>query len=195
MRKGLKRIFWFSAIAAISMPAVLGILILTYPHTPQAGRYDCAIVLGAAVRSGLPSPVFDGRILHGVALFNSGKVGALIFTGGIGKGETVAESQVGAGRAAVLGVPSTVIFLETSSHTTMENLREAKRIMDQNGLRTALVVSDPLHLRRSLQIAHWLGIDAQPSATPYSKYTSWRSKFPFLLREMYFTIHFHLYRQ
>jgi uncharacterized SAM-binding protein YcdF (DUF218 family) len=87
------------------------------------------------------------------------------------------------------------MLVEGTSATTLENLREAKKLMDNDGLVSAIVVSDPLHLRRSVTMARWLQMDAGSSAAPNSRYTSWKTKLPFLLREIYFTIHFALFRR
>jgi uncharacterized SAM-binding protein YcdF (DUF218 family) len=49
-----------------------------------------------------------------------------------------------------------------------------------------LLVSDPLHLPRALRMARDVGIDAQPSPTPTSRYRSWWARSSFLLRESFF---------
>ena len=41
-------------------------------------------------------------------------------------------------------------------------------------------------MRRAITIATDLGIDAHPSCTPTTRYTGWRNKLPFLLRETFF---------
>ncbi|MEL7445171.1 MAG: YdcF family protein, partial [Pseudomonadota bacterium] len=53
-------------------------------------------------------------------------------------------------------------------------------------LTSALLVSDPLHLRRAQIMAWDLGIDARPSATPSSRYQTWSTQGPFLLREVFY---------
>jgi uncharacterized SAM-binding protein YcdF (DUF218 family) len=65
-------------------------------------------------------------------------------------------------------------------------LREAKKILDRQGLGTALIVSDPLHMKRAVMVGRDLGIDAHASPTPTTRYKSWHSKLRFLLREIYF---------
>ena len=54
-------------------------------------------------------------------------------------------------------------MLEDSSHSTEENLANAKAIMDARGWRTALIVSAPYHLLRAEIIAQDLGMDAKGS--------------------------------
>ena len=77
-------------------------------------------------------------------------------------------------------------FFEKSSKSTKQNLLEAKQIMKQNNLETAIIVSDSLHLFRTNQIANLLNLKVQTSPTPYSRYQTLQSKSGFLLRELFF---------
>ena len=77
-------------------------------------------------------------------------------------------------------------FFEKSSKTTKQNLLEAKQIMKQNNLETAIIVSDSLHLFRTNQIANLLNLKVQISPTPYSRYQTLHSKSGFLLQELFF---------
>lgn len=145
-----------------------------------------AIVLGAAVHGDRPSPVFEERIRHGIQLYKQGAVKRLIFTGGYGEGSGAAESAVARSYALRHGLRARDILVETRSRTTHENLLEASRLMQANRLESALLVTDPLHIKRALLMCSGLGIDAWPAPTPTSRYRSWRTKAGFLLREVYF---------
>jgi len=161
-------------------------------ETPDA-RADVAIVLGAAVSGGEPSPVFRERIAHGVDLYEAGRVERLLFTGGRGEGTSIAESEAARVMAVAEGIPDEAILTEDESTTTMHNLVEAQLVMRDAGAETALIVSDPLHMRRAMEMAEALGIQAQSSAAPTSRYQSWHKKLSFLLRETYFIHHFWLF--
>jgi len=149
-------------------------------------RSDVAIVLGAAVWGDSPSPVFAERINHAINLYHKGIVDNIIFTGGIGKDDFLSESEVAKEYAIKEGVLPKDIFTENNSHFTEQNLVGACQIMKNYGFTKALVVSDPLHMRRSVTMALDMGIDAQPSPTPTTRYRTWRTKIPFLLYEAYF---------
>lgn len=193
-----KPVFKFArALLAILLLAatLIGLRIALYPQTVTVGKYDCAIVLGAAVHGTEPSPVFQARIDHAVTLFQSSIVSHLVFTGGTGEGKSIAESEAGKQSAIRQGVPSAGIFIETRSRTTLQNLTEARQVMAARQLKTAILVSDPLHLRRACTMAEDIGIPAIASATPSTRYTSWSTQLPFLLREIYFTFHYWLFRQ
>lgn len=147
---------------------------------------DAAIVLGAAVQAGQPSPVFAARLDHAIDLYRRGVVHTLVLTGGVGEGDVVSESQAGAAYASARGVPVARILTESASHTTWRNLVEAHALVQAAGLGRCLLVSDPLHMRRALGMAERLGLDVEPSPTPTTRYASLRTQLPFLLREVYF---------
>lgn len=169
--------------------------ITRFPSTITSGAFDCAIVLGAAVHGLKPSPVFQARIDHAIDLHQKGIVSHLIFTGGKSPHALIAESESAKTEALAQGVPHAAILTETLSRTTLQNLQESARIMQNRGLNSAVIVSDPLHLRRACTMAADLGIQAVPSATPATRYQTWRSKLPFLFRECYFTLHYQIFHQ
>jgi uncharacterized SAM-binding protein YcdF (DUF218 family) len=158
----------------------------TYSSVSYSSPADASVVLGAAVWESYPSPVFEERIKHAIDLYQAGDVQAIVFTGGVGEGEQLAESEVAKEYAIKRGVSAEHIYCETVSRITYENLKEAKKIIDRQGFRHVLIVSDPLHMKRAVTIARDLGIDAYPSPTPTSQYQTWRSKLGFLLREACF---------
>lgn len=126
---------------------------------------DAAIVLGAAVVRDRPSAVFRERINHAVQLYQSGLVHKLIFTGGVGNRDELAEAEVGRNYAISLGVHPDNILLEATSTSTDENLRNAQQIAQQHGLESFLIVSTPNHMRRALAIANDLNMVAYSSPT------------------------------
>ena len=182
----------FALSATIVILFSSGVSIATYPKANYKGTYDCAIVLGAAVNDTTPSPVFEARIQHGIELYQNRVVDNLIFTGGLGAGDRLSEGEVGAMYAEDRRIPKDKIFFEQQSTTTPQNLVEAQKVMAKNNLNSAIIVSDHFHLQRSFMVAHWIGMKAGTSATPYSRYRSWKTKLPFLLREIYFSIQFKL---
>lgn len=163
--------------------------------SPTKHSADAAIILGAAVESERPSPVFQARIDYAIDLLQQQRVKYLIFTGGIGAGDTLTESQAAKNYAITKGVPAAKIFVELQSHTTQENLLEAQKIMQEQRLSNCLLVTDPLHMKRSDWMMRDLKIVGYPAPTPYSRYQSWRSQAPFLFRELYFFHHYWLLRQ
>lgn len=184
-----RRIWKFLLILAACLATwfvVVGIMIWSFGNEDHARKSDCIIVLGAAAYGSQPSPVFEERIRHAVSLFGEGKAPVIIFTGGRGDGSSHAESEVGAVFAVGKGVAASAILTEDRSTTTHQNLVEAKVLMDGAGLETAIIVSDPLHLKRASVMAESLGMEAVTSPTPTSRYRSIKSKAGFLFREVFF---------
>ena len=168
--------------------------IVRYGDVDETRPADAAIVLGAGSAGGTVSPVFQARIDHGVWLYENGYVGTLIFTGGVGEGEQTSDAWAAKCYAVAQGVPETAILLEETSTITQENLANTKCILEEQGLETVLLVSDPLHMKRAMLMARDYGITAYSSPTPTTRYQTWRTKLPFLCREEFFYVGYRLYR-
>ena len=160
--------------------------IWTYAARSDASAADAAIVLGAAVWTDRPSPVFEERIKHAIHLYESGTVKHIVFTGGVGQPGELAESIIARNYAIARGVPAEDTSYETASTITWENLHEAQKLLAAGRPKRVLIVSDPLHMRRAMLMAHDLGINAYPSPTPTTRYTGLRTRIDFLFRETYF---------
>ncbi|PTA84218.1 protein sanA-like protein, partial [Kosakonia sp. H7A] len=151
----------------------------------QAAPADVIIVLGAAAYDAKLSPVFEERIRHGLSLYYAGYAPKLIFTGGFGgTGARFSESQVAERYALRHGVPGKDVLIETVSRTTRQNLVEARALMQREGMRRAIIVSDPLHMARALRLCRELGIDALASSTPSTRFRSFHTRWRFLLQEL-----------
>ena len=185
-RTALRVILWLGA-ALLLWLVVLSVLIVRFGTHRSERPSDVVIVLGAAVINDKPSPVFAARLDHAIDLHRRGIVQYLILTGGIGAGDKLAESEVGAAYATAHDVPRNRILTESVSKTTLQNLVEAKRLMKEANLHTALLVSDPLHMRRASTMLKDLGVNSESSPTPTTRYQSASAQFPFLVRELYFT--------
>lgn len=163
-----------------------GAVICVYSTRDETRQADTAIVLGAGTFNGEISPVYQERLNHAVRLYEQGYVETIIPTGGIGDGSN--QSDAAAAKAYLIqqGIPEAVIFPEETSSVTQENLVNAKAIMEEKGLKTALVVSDPLHMKRAMFLAKDAGLTAYTSPTTTSRYMTLKTQIPFLLREIFF---------
>ena len=164
----------------------LTVSIIRYAGESDSGQADAAVVLGAAVVDGLPTPVFEERIRHAIDLYQTKRVRVLILTGGVGEGDILAESEVARAYCLAHGVEAEDLAIEKQSHTTYENLIQARTLLTDRGLRRVLIVSDPLHMRRAITEARDIGIDAYPSPTPTTKYVGTGAKAKFAARELYY---------
>lgn len=159
-------------------------------HLDRDREADCAIVLGAAAWHDKPSPVLRERLNHAITLFQEKKVGALLLTGGFGEGADYAESKVGRDYCVAQGVPRDKIEVEPRSRNTIENLREARAIMAEEGWDSALLVSDPWHLKRARRMAHDLEMTVYVAGTPSTRFQSLEARTKFLFGEF---IRYHSY--
>jgi uncharacterized SAM-binding protein YcdF (DUF218 family) len=185
MKSG-KQVIKFVFLATLCYFSYNAFLILRYANNYTEKKSDVAIVLGAATYDAKVSPVFRERLNHAVYLFESKKVDYVILTGGYGTGQNDADSEIAKKYILKLGVPEHAILIETSSKYTVENLQQAKHIMDSLSLSTALIVSDPLHMKRSIALAEKLEINCQPSPTKTSMYKSIFPKAKSLLYETFY---------
>ena len=168
--------------------SVLAWRIYSFRNITYDGPADAAVVLGAAVWTRDPSPVFKERINHAVNLYQKGRVRKLIFTGGQGNPGEPTEASAARDYALQSGVPTSDILIEDKSHTTYENILNAKQLADAHGMCTVLIVSDPLHMKRAMTMARDVGLEAHPSPTPSTRYQGMRSQLKLLMHETYYYI-------
>ena len=177
-------------LAIITLTAVVltvtAARIYSYSSVAVDKQADAAVVLGAAVWSQNVSPVFRERINHAVDLYRKGKVRKLIFTGGQGNSNEPTEAAAASSYAQANGIPIQDILVEQKSHTTFENIVNAKQLADANSLKTVLIVSDPMHMKRAMTMARDVGLRAYPSPTPTTRYVGWRTQMSELARETFY---------
>ena len=159
-----------------------------YGSVDEKRPADVAVVLGAGTYNGEVSPVYQERINHGIWLHENGYVEKLILTGGYGEGSTVSDAAAARQYTVSAGMPEADILLEERSTITQENLLYTKELMEEAGYETAVVVSDPLHMKRAMLLAKDAGMEAYSSPTPTSRYKSFHTKAKFLAREVFYYI-------
>lgn len=162
--------------------------IFYFSTVDQKRPADVAIILGAAAWYKRPSPVFEERIRHGLWLYQNGYVKKLIMTGGKSLRAPYSEAYVARRFALKKHIPADAILIEEDSHNTRENLKNTKQLMQAHGLRSAIIVSDPFHMKRAISIANDLDIEAYSSPTPTTRYESTSQSLRFLLQETWHMI-------
>ena len=171
----MKRLFVraLCALIAAGMLAGAGVLAavcVCAGRERRAESADCIIVLGARVwPSGRMSTSLLYRCERALKAWQDGVAGNIIVCGGQGDDEPAAEADVMKAYFLENGVPEGNVIAESESVNTIENLKNAKKIMDANGWRTAAVVTNDYHVERSLWIAKDAGIDACGIAAPSSE--------------------------
>ena len=168
--------------------------IVLYAKRDDRAPADCIIVLGAGTNGTTPNAVFRERLNHAVTLYNEGYADTILLTGGYSPGNEHSDAYIAGQYLQSLGISAEAILLEEQSTITQENLEFAKEIMEDEELSTCILVSDPLHMKRSMMMAKDYEIEAISSPTPPTRYQTWRSKLPFLTRETFFYVGYQIYK-
>jgi uncharacterized SAM-binding protein YcdF (DUF218 family) len=189
----LRRHPLFTATVVILLFALGGLLATAvavwraahHDEASRRNRADAIVVLGAAQYDGRPSPVFRGRLDHAVLLFEDDFADLIIVLGAGQPGEGFTEAQAGAEYLMGEGVPGEAVIPSPRGQTTWESLRAAAEVMDQEGLGSAFLVSDPWHNLRIRRMARDLGIEGYVSATWQSAARSQATRLSGYTREVF----------
>jgi uncharacterized SAM-binding protein YcdF (DUF218 family) len=179
----IKGVIWVWVVVAFYL-AGLVYLVKVQSGLDETQPADAAIVLGAAVWAGAPSPVLTARLAHALELFQKKQVNYIIVTGGTGTGDNLSEAEAGAQYLIENGVPASNIVLERDGRSTLQSLQAAAQLAAPLRLKRVLLVSDPFHMLRSLKMAHDLGFEAFASPTQTSPIsTRPREEWLYMVRE------------
>ncbi|NJP25178.1 hypothetical protein FLW53_13345 [Microbispora sp. SCL1-1] len=159
----------FQALAALS---VLPLLPMTWAWLassahrvtaePGAGwvaevpAMPAALVLGAGVVNGKPSPMLAARLGIAAELYRTGKVRALLLSGDNSR-KDYDEPSVMHDYLIAHGVPAQKIVLDYAGFDTWDSCVRAKEIFDASRL---VVVTQEFHLPRAVALCRAAGIDA-----------------------------------
>ncbi|MDY7105597.1 MAG: YdcF family protein [Actinomycetota bacterium] len=156
------------AVLSVLLAAIL-YLVVTFVQVWWAANQDAArpsdaiVVLGAAQYDGRPSPALRGRLDHAADLVDDGIADVVIVAGGKQEGDRTTEAKAGYDYLRARGYEN--VLIADRSTNTWENMLEVARILREQDLETAVLVSDPYHALRSRLTARSLGIDAVVSPT------------------------------
>lgn len=128
---------------------------------------DCILVLGAGVRSGVPSPMLEDRLKTGIALYQSGAAKRLLMSGDHGR-KDYDEVNVMKSYALHEGVPSEAVFMDHAGFSTYESMYRARDIF---GAKRIIIVTQEYHLYRALYDAEALGLEAYGVAADGRRYS------------------------
>jgi len=125
-----------------------------YASPADAPSRPLALVLGAEVyANGNPSPALVNRLDTSIELYRTGKVDALLMSGGHGSVETSAMRRY----ALAAGVPDDTIRLDDGGLRTLSSCQRARDVFH---VTRVTVISQAEHLTRAVYICDKLGLDA-----------------------------------
>ncbi|MDO4548516.1 MAG: YdcF family protein [Clostridia bacterium] len=169
MRKKKWRVFCLRAIIAFAIAYIAlfaAVHICSTREYPQVNA-DVIIVLGARVMpDGELSTTLEYRIRSAYEAYEKGLAGAFIVTGAQGADEPVTEARAMADYLLSRGVDEANIYMDDKSTDTIENMSNAKAIMEENGFEDALIVTSDYHMTRAVWLTRQVGIDATGYPAP-----------------------------
>jgi len=153
---------------------LLAITIYLYGRMDRAQEADVIVVLGAGVqRNNRPGPSLIRRSEQAAALWQKGLASHVICSGGT-PGES-RRSEADACREILVenGVPVDAVLLEDRSRSTEENAFYTRQVMDEQGWKSAIVVSDGYHLLRATWLFNQVGLTVYTSPAASPSFGNW----------------------
>lgn len=140
--------------------------IIAVGYLTQPTKSDTIIILGAKIIGQEPSLMLRLRLDETIKLYEEGYASTIIVSGGQGADENVSEAASMKMYLLSYGIPAERILLEDQSFNTYQNLANSHKIMRENNLKTAIIVSNASHIRRSLLLAQNLGMLVSGAPAP-----------------------------
>ena len=145
---------------------------------PEFSHADSAIILGAAINT----PALKNRTLKGLELYEQGKVGQLVLSGGKISDSDISEAQYMEKVIKQNQDGNTKYVLEDQSRNTYENINNSKiKIGDKTSV---IIVSDEFHLARAVLLAKRAGFEKVYWDSPNPFYYKWQELDFYYLREV-----------
>ncbi|EKS4343086.1 hypothetical protein B2H94_13095 [Clostridium sporogenes] len=155
--------FIFFMILAILIITILASKIIYFGVKSQPQKSDCIIILGCKVKGNDPTPFLQWRLDEGLRLYNEGYGKYIIVSGAKGPGENISEAEAMEKYLVEKGVDKNFIILEDKSKNTLENIKFSKKKMEDNNLKSSIIVSNKYHLKRAELLCQKEGIKASYS--------------------------------
>ncbi|CAL9412595.1 ElyC/SanA/YdcF family protein [Streptomyces sp. NPDC052644] len=159
-RKGQRRL-----AQGVMLACVLALAPATWLHTSTSGGVrtvadvparDVAVVFGAGLWKGRPTPYLAHRLDAAAELYRTGKVKVVLVTGDNSRAD---YDEPDAMRAYLVqrGVPGGRIVSDYAGFDTWDSCVRAKRIF---GVDRAVLVTQGFHIRRALALCRAAGVDS-----------------------------------
>lgn len=149
--------------------------IVSVAEAPSSG---VALVFGAGLSSGEPSPILAQRLDAALQLFRAGKVQRLLLSGDNWSDRFHDETRAMRDYLLQQGVPAEALLTDDVGVSTYDTCARAIEVFQ---IRRGLLVTQAFHLPRALYIANSLGMDAHGVAADESR----RAGAEYRLREFF----------
>lgn len=149
--------------SAVILLLLVSALVLVQGQRDETRPAGAAIVLSAERWRGDQTAMRQARLDHALDLYRRGTVTRFILTGPAASDAELSEAAVSQAYLIERGVPQEVLQLEEQGQSTLDCLRNAAERARAGGVSTVLLVSDPVHMLRSLKMARDIGLVAYGS--------------------------------
>lgn len=186
-----RRRHWLLAILAATAALIVAIIlnvsleIVRDADLQQLHPADAIVVFGAAEYAGRPSPVFKARLDHAYDIFQRGIAPVVITTGGAAEDPTYSEGGVGHDYLLRRGIPENSLIAETQGSDTAQSARRVAVIMNANGMKECVAVSDEYHVFRIRKLLEHEGQRVYLAPRPDSRPRTRSQRFFAVLRETF----------
>ena len=126
---------------------------------------DAIVVLGAAQYDGNPSSVFEARLEQARQLYQRGVAPLVVTVGGKQVGDRYTEASSGKNYLVDAGVPGDNVLAVEEGSDTLRSIAAVATAMQDRGLKSAVLVSDPRHSLRTRTMARDAGLAAWTAPT------------------------------
>lgn len=154
-----------------SFLVVQGVILQGMQEDAQAHHANVILVLGARVyMSGTPSATLIERLDVANAYLQANPNAMAVLCGGQGENEPCPEAVAMQRYLVRQGVDAERLLLEAASNNTIQNIANAKAMLERNHENyTTAVISSDFHLARARKLMEHAGLDAYaiPAHTPY----------------------------
>lgn len=171
MRRLFRGVLRLALVGAICYGALF-VYVWLVGRRDQRRAADAIVVLGAAHYNGRPSNVLRARLDHAAELYRQRLAPVIIVTGGMAEGDRVSEATVSQRYLVADSVPAEAVVVQPVGRNTSESMASAAEWLDDRGLETVLLVSDPFHMARLAAEARARGLVALTSPTRTSPISS-----------------------
>lgn len=127
----------------------------------DVGNNDVVLVLGYKTTGNNLDPLLEERLKIVIQLLQMEKyLNKKVIVSGGAVGWIKSEAEIMKDYLIEHGIEPNRILIENESRDTVENLRFTKKIMEQKGYKSCVIVSNSFHMRRIIIIAKNVGIRA-----------------------------------
>ncbi len=173
-RRGRRRLVrWAAGVCAVALVPMTWLYVSTQSRVRDVADVPAepvAMVFGAGLDAGAPSPYLAHRLAAAAELYRAGKVKVVLVTGDNSRTDYNEPGAMSTWLAAH-GVPRSRVVLDYAGFDTWDSCTRARRIF---GVTHAVLVSQGFHIRRALALcraagvtSYGVGVDEPHDATWY----------------------------